>query len=78
MGAAAGFYAFAEPSDDPADERHHGQANVAFCDGHVEAMTVTELGYEKNADGSVAFNGAETRNALFSGTRRDDDPPDTN
>lgn len=56
-------------------ERHLGRASVAFCDGHVGAWTVTDLGYLKNADGSIAFNGDGTTNRFFSGSARDDDPP---
>ncbi|MFG0331629.1 MAG: H-X9-DG-CTERM domain-containing protein [Phycisphaerales bacterium] len=60
------------------DERHNGVANVVFCDGSARSMTATELGYLKNADGSIAFNGATTTNKLFSGTNRDEDPPPVN
>ncbi len=57
------------------DPRHRGKANVAFCDGHVEAMTLEELGYVVNADGSVAASAPGAHNRFFSGTGRDDDPP---
>lgn len=57
------------------DERHLGKANVSFCDGHVTTMTATEMGYLKNADGSIAFNGPGATNKLFSGTSRNEDPP---
>lgn len=60
------------------DERHLGNANTAFCDGHIEAMTATDLGYQKEADGSLAFNGSDANNKLFSGTARDEDPPAVN
>lgn len=60
------------------DERHRGLASVAFCDGHVESMTASEMGYLKNTDGSIAFNGDETSNALFSGKGVDLDPPSVN
>lgn len=59
-------------------ERHRGTANVSFCDGHVASLTLAELGYQKNKDGSIAFNGPETTNKLFSGNVSDDDPPSTN
>jgi len=58
------------------DERHQGKAVVAFCDGHVSILTALELGYIKNADGSIAFNGEGTTNARFSGNNRDEDPPE--
>jgi prepilin-type processing-associated H-X9-DG protein/prepilin-type N-terminal cleavage/methylation domain-containing protein len=57
------------------DPRHSKKANVAFCDGHVEAMTLTDLGYVVNDDGSVAAMGPGTTNRLFSGTGQDDNPP---
>jgi prepilin-type processing-associated H-X9-DG protein/prepilin-type N-terminal cleavage/methylation domain-containing protein len=60
------------------DPRHKGKANVAFCDGHVEAMTLPQMGYVVNADGSVAGNGAGTHNRLFSGSGEDVDPPTVN
>ena len=62
------------------DPRHNNSANVAFCDGHVEAMTLEQMGYAVNRDRSVAVsgvgaNGVEAHNRLFSGTAADDDPP---
>jgi len=60
------------------DERHLGQANASFCDGHVDAMSAAEMGYLKNGDGSIAFNGQGATNRLFSGTARNDDPPIVN
>jgi prepilin-type processing-associated H-X9-DG protein len=62
------------------DPRHNKRANVAFCDGHVERLTLEQMGYAVNADVSVAVsgtgaNGAPAHNRLFSGTGRDDDPP---
>jgi prepilin-type N-terminal cleavage/methylation domain-containing protein/prepilin-type processing-associated H-X9-DG protein len=55
--------------------RHRGKTNAAFCDGHVETLTLEELGYVVEADGSVPADRAEASNARFSGTNRDDDPP---
>lgn len=57
------------------DPRHSGKANIAFCDGHVEAMTLPDLGYLVEGDGTVAAMGAGAHNKYFSGTGRDDDPP---
>jgi prepilin-type processing-associated H-X9-DG protein/prepilin-type N-terminal cleavage/methylation domain-containing protein len=57
------------------DPRHKGKANVSFCDGHVEAMTLKDMGYLVNPDGSVAANGPGTHNRLFSGGGEDVDPP---
>ena len=56
-------------------ERHAGRAGVAFVDGHVEAMSLGDLGYVVNADGSVASEDPEADNGLFSGSSRDADPP---
>lgn len=69
-----------DPHRSAPDPRHGGggpggKANVAFCDGHVETLTLRELGFSVNADGSVAARGGDSHNRLFSGTGRDDDPP---
>lgn len=57
------------------DPRHRRRANVAFCDGRVEAKSLPELGYVVLGDGSVTALDKTASNALFSGTGRDDDPP---
>jgi prepilin-type processing-associated H-X9-DG protein len=57
------------------DPRHRGRANVAFCDGHVERLTLQEMGYVVAADGVVKANGGGANNKLFSGTGEDRDPP---
>jgi prepilin-type N-terminal cleavage/methylation domain-containing protein/prepilin-type processing-associated H-X9-DG protein len=57
------------------DPRHNNLANVVFSDGHVVAMSLTELGYVVNADGSIAAMAAGATNRLFSGSGQDDDPP---
>lgn len=62
------------------DARHGNAANVAFCDGHVERMTLQQMGYAVNLDQSVAIggtgaNGVAAHNRMFSGTGEDDDPP---
>ena len=58
--------------------RHGGKANVAFCDGHIESLTLEDLGYIVNPDGSVAGDSPQATNARFSGTNVDDDPPELN
>ena len=73
----------ADPSHSPQtrtapDPRHSRHANVAFCDGHVDSMTLVDLGYVFNGDQSVVASGSGTTNHLFSGTGRDDDPPPAN
>jgi prepilin-type processing-associated H-X9-DG protein/prepilin-type N-terminal cleavage/methylation domain-containing protein len=35
----------------PAEARHNGRANVVFLDGHVESLTLEDLGYQVSADG---------------------------
>src|SRR5258706_8223776 len=57
------------------DPRHMGRANVVFCDGHVERLTLAEMGYVVAADGTVKANGPGAHNKLFSGTGEDRDPP---
>ena len=65
------------------DPRHNQQSNVAFADGHVDRMTLPDLGYEVNGDGSVGIGDTPTgpgsptnspdraTNKLFSGNGRD-------
>jgi prepilin-type processing-associated H-X9-DG protein/prepilin-type N-terminal cleavage/methylation domain-containing protein len=57
------------------DPRHAGKANVAFCDGHVERLTLQDMGYYVRSDGSVAANGGGAHNRLFSGSGEDRDSP---
>ena len=60
------------------DPRHGGKTNAAFCDGHVESLTLEDLGYIVNADKSVTANDTDATNARFSGYSRDEDPPKLN
>jgi prepilin-type processing-associated H-X9-DG protein len=61
------------------DPRHRtGLTNAIFCDGHGETVSAEKLGYRILPSG--AFVDLETvddppTNRLFSGTGRDDDPP---
>ncbi len=57
------------------DPRYGGQANVAFCDGHAESLTLQELGYELADDGRVLTEGATVTNKFFSGNATDILPP---
>jgi len=57
------------------DSRHNRKTNAAFCDGHVETITLEDLGYVVNADKSVAALDEMATNAKFSGTRKNDLPP---
>ncbi len=59
--------------------RHGGRANAVFCDGHAETSTPEKFGYRILPDGAyVDLQEVENppTNRLFSGTGRDDDPPD--
>lgn len=57
----------------PVHNRHNGRGNVAFLDGHVEAMTLTDLGYvvTDERDGIVEVDRGS--NALFNGLGYDPD-----
>lgn len=62
----------------PADARHAGKANVAFLDGHAEAMTYEELGYEvdpstkRPVEKGLTEIGGPGNNRLWTGTGRDE------
>ncbi len=66
------------------DPRHNGQANALFCDGHVEALTLADAGYDVANDGSVTHGwrtdgaGGEVAtgtNRYFSGDFTNKPPP---
>jgi prepilin-type N-terminal cleavage/methylation domain-containing protein/prepilin-type processing-associated H-X9-DG protein len=44
-----------------ADPRHRGRACVLWLDGHAALYTLEELGYQVNPDGSIGFEGDNTR-----------------
>lgn len=62
--------------------RYFGKANVTFCDGHAESMTLEEMGYGVRPDGSVVAGFEDDAdqynltNKFFSGTGEDRDTPD--
>jgi prepilin-type processing-associated H-X9-DG protein/prepilin-type N-terminal cleavage/methylation domain-containing protein len=56
--------------------RHGGKANFAMCDGSVQLAGPGDMGYVMQADGVILANGPGTSNIMFSGTGRDDDPPE--
>ena len=60
----------------PAEARHRGRAIVSFVDGHAEAMTLEQLGYDIGPDGVVIPHtsdpGPLATNHLWSGTGKDD------
>lgn len=60
------------------DERHRGQANFAFCDGHIQSARSVDLGYTIDADGRVLASDPGSHNRFFSGTKHDADPPKLN
>lgn len=67
------------PADRSAPEpRHRNLANALFCDGHVEAMSLKQMGYIENQNGSVAAADPQATNQLFSGSGINDDPPSVN
>lgn len=55
--------------------RHLGKASVLYADSHVEPGDYESLGYVRQDDGSIAASDPRSRNHLFSGRDRDDDPP---
>ena len=55
----------------PAETRHRGKANIAFCDGHAEPMSLDRLGYDVNDAGEVAPDGGRARNHLWTGRGTD-------
>jgi len=61
------------------DPRHGGRANVVFCDGHGETAEFYRLGYRLLPNGAYVDTESvddPPSNRLFSGTGRDDGPPD--
>lgn len=60
----------------PAEARHRGRAIVSFVDGHAEAMTLEQLGYDVGSNGVVIPHtdnpGLLATNRLWSGTGKDD------
>jgi prepilin-type processing-associated H-X9-DG protein len=58
------------------DPRHSKKANVVFCDGHVELMAPQDMGYVVLPDGSMPAIDPKASNRLFSGSGRDDNPPE--
>lgn len=60
-----------DPHRSAPHERHSGKANVSFCDGHIERLSLRELGYRVEGDGVVAARGEGATNRLFSGTMLD-------
>lgn len=61
------------------DPRHGAQANVVFCDGHGETSSPYKLGYRILPEGAyvdMEIVDDPPTNRRFSGTGRDEDPPD--
>jgi len=62
----------------PADARHGGKANVAFLDGHAEAMTYEQMGYavdpatKRPVEKALTEIGGPGDNRLWTGTGRDE------
>jgi prepilin-type processing-associated H-X9-DG protein/prepilin-type N-terminal cleavage/methylation domain-containing protein len=47
----------------PAEARHAGKANVVFLDGHVESLTLANLGYSLDANGNPILQTTTTHPA---------------
>ena len=60
------------------DPRHQRKANAVFCDGHVELLSLRDLGYFVNPDESITALDPRASNRLFSGNGQDVDPPSVN
>ena len=62
----------------PADARHLGKANLAFLDGHAEAMKYEDIGYEVDPDTDRPVEkglteiGGPGNNKLWTGTGEDE------
>lgn len=57
------------------DPRYGGRANVAFCDGHADSLTLQQLGYEVAPDGRVLIEGPSATNKFFTGSMENKLPP---
>ncbi|MEI8372870.1 MAG: DUF1559 domain-containing protein [Planctomycetota bacterium] len=73
----------------PAEDRHNGRANVVFLDGHVESLTLEDLGYvvvngvAQPQDTSITFPANPKalfwgNNRLWTGTGFDETSPNFN
>ncbi len=72
----------------PARPRHGGRANVVFLDGHVESLSLQDLGYALDVSGNpilqttatpaVGANGVKAYNALWTGRGLDEYSPGYN
>jgi len=58
----------------PVEMRHNGRGNVAFVDGHAEAMLLRQLGYALDENGVTIGNGSGAVNTLWNGYGRDSLP----
>ena len=50
-------YNYDPPRRSAADPRHAGNANVLWVDGHANARTLQQLGYQFESDGSIGLDG---------------------
>jgi prepilin-type processing-associated H-X9-DG protein/prepilin-type N-terminal cleavage/methylation domain-containing protein len=56
-----GLWRVSDPQDDPTAtrrsiKRHHGKANISFCDGHVESLTLKFLFEDTGDEALVRWN----------------------
>ncbi len=54
----------------PVEARHSGRGSVSFVDGHAEAMTIGQLGYQTDSNGVVTPGAGNNR--LWSGAYEDE------
>lgn len=62
----------------PAEPRHNNRATVVFCDGHVESLSLIDLGYKLDGSGvPMPFQGALPwgDNSLWTGRGLDETSP---
>ncbi|MBI3834848.1 MAG: prepilin-type N-terminal cleavage/methylation domain-containing protein [Planctomycetes bacterium] len=58
-----------------ADARHHDKVNAVFVDGHAQAYSLRDLGYDVQSDGHIPDTGRNATNKMFSGSGEDERPP---
>jgi prepilin-type processing-associated H-X9-DG protein len=60
----------------PAEARHNNRATVVFCDGHVESLSLIDLGYKLDSNGvPMPFQGGALPwgdNSLWTGRGLDE------
>jgi prepilin-type processing-associated H-X9-DG protein/prepilin-type N-terminal cleavage/methylation domain-containing protein len=57
------------------DPRHNNRFNAVFCDGHVELVSLQDVGYVVKPDQSIVATDPKAHNRFFSGSGADEDTP---